>query len=143
MSPRYVVVLVLAACGGTGAEPPAAGKLALSSTTVDFGMVSIGVPAMHNVAVSNRGDGPLTIAAVTTTSAAFTVTAPVLPAPLDPGETLKVEVAFLPTVVMAATDQLVVDSDVGSATADLTGSGVHSVTLSCTASTSPDRIGFN
>lgn len=141
MSPRLFVVVALAACGGTDA--PVAGKLALSTTTIDFGMVSIGVPATHNVVVSNRGDAPLTVSTATTTSAAFTVTAPALPAPLDPGETIKVAVAFLPTVVMATTDQLVVDSDVGSVTADLTGSGVHSVTLAWDASTSAGVIGYN
>jgi hypothetical protein len=141
MSRRFIVLLGLFACGG-GTNSIGEGVLAISTTTVDFGMISIGVPATRNVVVSNRGDAPLMISTIATSSAVFTATA-AAPAELDPGAALKIAVAFQPTTVMAATDQLVVDSDAGSVAADLTGTGAHSVSLTWNASTSSGVIGYN
>lgn len=104
--------VVQVALSGTGVAPPAP-DIVLSATTLDFGHVATGSTADLTVNVSNVGSSNLTVSALATTHAAYTIVgAPALPFVVAPGgASVPVTVRFGPTATGTLAGTLDVTSD--------------------------------
>lgn len=95
---------------GTGDNPPPVGTLTASPLAVDVGTVLVGETATATVDITNSGNVPVTVAAVTDPAPPFTVDG--APAPGDtiaPGATVAVTVTYGPTAAGTTTDALVIN----------------------------------
>ena len=94
---------------GTGAEAPNP-QLAIGSSTVNFGSVTIGRPATQVVTLTSTGTSAVTVNSAEISGAGYTVSEGRFPVTLDPGQKLTLDVQFSPTATGAATGQLAVNS---------------------------------
>ena len=125
--------------------------LSISAASLGFGNVVLNTPATQDVTLSSTGTAPVTVNSATVAGAAFSLSAPTLPATLTPGQTLILAVQFDPAAVGAATGQLTITSTSstnGTALIPLTGTGIaasYAVDLSWDAPVnSPDPVvGYN
>jgi hypothetical protein len=110
-------------------EPVGPGPDLLAPVDLQLGDVALGEVATGEVVVQNIGEAILEVTAVGVAepAAGFEVVAPALPAELEPGEKLTLEVAFAPEALGPATAALTVsstDDDTPEALVDLSGRGV-------------------
>lgn len=133
-----VMVLSLSGTGATYQLTP-------SSTTVSFGDVTLGQSAILPVSLTSIGTASVTISQVTVTGPGLTVSSPSLPLILAPGQSTSVSITFAPTAGGAFTGTLTVESSAaGSPLSEaLSGTGVHCVDLTWTASSSQGVTGYN
>lgn len=85
--------------------------LSANSASVAFGNVSLNLLATQTLILSSTGTQAVTISAVTLAGVGFTVTGATLPVTLNPGQSLTLNLGFLPTVTGAVTGQLTVTSN--------------------------------
>src|SRR5262249_19915972 len=116
---------------GTATLPP---HLTLSSTSVNYGNVTIGASATRSFTVTNDGGGPLTLTkSKPPATAAFTTTATIAEGTTIPaGTSVTGTVKFQPVAAGAA-----------SATWDITGNdgtGLHTITFSGTGVVAPQPV---
>lgn len=112
---------------GDGA--PSAPDLLVTPQSVQVGDVALGEVGTRDVVTQNVGEASLEVTAVGVAepAAGFEVVAPALPAELEPGEELTLEVAFAPEALGPATAALTVsstDEDTPEALVDLSARGV-------------------
>lgn len=120
-------------------------NLVANLSSMDFGSIAVGTSASQSLVLSNTGNAGATINSVTTTNAAFPVTAPALPFVLNAGYSITLQVGFVPSAAGTVNATLAVAAT-GLATLDvsLAGTGVvaassptpHQATLAWNASTS-------
>jgi len=120
-------------------------QLTSSPSTVSFGNVTIGDNAILPVTLTSTGTASITISQISVTGPGFTVSSLSLPLSLDPGKSASVSVTFAPTTGGSATGTLTVTSSATSSplTDALSGTGIHTVDLSWTGSTSTGVVGYN
>ena len=114
---------------GSGSNTP---TLSVSPSSVSFGNVSVNSSSAATVTLSSTGTSAVTVNSATVSGTGFTLSATNLPATLNPGQTLALQLQFSPPSVGAMTGQLTVVSDSSTnATAQiaLTGTGVSSTNL--------------
>ena len=124
--------------GTQGAAPPASGVpgLTVSSTNVSFGQVVLNTTATQTVTLTSSGTAPVSISAAQLTGSGFKMSGGSIPATLNPGQTLSLNLEFDPAVTGTVSGQLAITSDSSSnpgATVKLTGDGIpstHQVNLS-------------
>ncbi len=85
--------------------------LQLSASEVDFGEVPLGSVREASLVLTNVGTAPLRIAEIRTGGRFSLVRAPLLPARIGPGVSVRVNVAFTPAGPGMASDQLQIMSD--------------------------------
>jgi MYXO-CTERM domain-containing protein len=107
-------------------------QLSITPTSISFGDVLMGTPSAPRVLkLTNRGTSPLTLTALTLSgadTAAFILSAPTLPAVLQPASTVDVAVTFRPDAERQFSALLRVessDSSASSVAVPLTGAGIH------------------
>lgn len=130
---------------------PSAPMLTVNATSVSFGSVPISTTSTQSLTLASIGSQPVTISTISVTGADFSITGVTLPATLNPGQSVVVNLAFAPSVSGSETGQLTITSNSAANPTDalsLTGVGVvaaHSVTLTWNApASSPDPVtGYN
>jgi hypothetical protein len=100
-------------------------QLILQSTSVSFGGVSLNTTATQTVQLTSSGTAPLVIRTIAVTGAGFSAIQGTLPATLQPGQTLTLDIEFDPTVAGAVKGSvtLTTNTAAGTAAITLTGTG--------------------
>lgn len=110
----------------TGVNPQP--QISPSSSSLDFGSVTIGQQGTENVTFTNAGGSDLTISMLTLTGAEFAVSGITTPRTITAGQTAALTITFHPTATGSATGGLVITSnDPTNPTVNisLTGSGTN------------------
>jgi hypothetical protein len=117
---------------GIGAAAPSP-ALTMSVTSLDFGDVQVNTQETLQVTLASSGTAPVTISSTAIAGAQFGIASSSfpagitsLPATLDPGQQITLNIAFQPTATGAVTGDLTVSSDASGAATNvaLTGNGV-------------------
>jgi hypothetical protein len=126
---------------GNGVAVPAP-SLTLSTTSINFGPAQIGTKVTRSVTLTSSGNAPLDINTITIAGAPFSVGTLSLPATLQPGQQLTVNVTYEPTTVEADAGTLTVASNdpSGPATVSLGGNGTAAPTPQLTVT--PTAVNF-
>lgn len=149
-------VILTAAAGGAsktytvnlGAAAPG---LALGTSSVSFGNVSLNSPVTQPVILTSSGTAALTISAGSLSGSGFSMSGLSYPLTLNPGQTATLYIQFSPTVAGTATGKVTLTSNAATgstATISLSGTGqviVYQVDLTWNAPVnSPDPVaGYN
>jgi len=111
-----------------------AAKMSVNATSIGFGSVILNTPQEQAVTVSSTGTAPLTVNTAAVTGTGFSISGATLPATLNPGQSLSLQVLFDPTKAGAYSGQLSIASSVATKAIPLTGTGAsHQVELSWNA----------
>jgi hypothetical protein len=131
------------ALSGTGVA--VSGQVSISPGSLAFGNVTLGSDAILPVVMTNSSSAPITITQATVTGAGFSVGGLSLPYTLAAGQNASLSVTFAPTAAGSSTGTVSVVSNVSGSPASVavSGAGIHSVSLSWTASTSSGVTGYN
>lgn len=109
----------------------AAPALSMNATSIGFGNVVVNSPAVQQITLSSTGSAPLTVNSANVSGAGFSVSGATLPATLNPGQSLNLDVQFDPATAGSFNGQLAIASNASSATVGLSGVGEsHEVELS-------------
>jgi Abnormal spindle-like microcephaly-assoc'd, ASPM-SPD-2-Hydin len=109
----------------------AAPTLAVSTTSLTFGNVSVNTPATQSLTLSSTGTSAVTVSAAAVTGAGFTVSGSTFPLTLNPGQTATLTAQFNPTTAGAMSGQLTLSSNSSTGTSSvisLSGTGVPVLT---------------
>ena len=101
--------------------------LQVSTTALQFGSVPVGSPNQQTLTLSSTGNAPVTVGQISSTGSSFSIQSPTLPLTILPGQTMSVQVQFLPLTGGLFTGQLVLASNAVNAPSlsiVLAGSGV-------------------
>jgi hypothetical protein len=127
-------VVSLSGTGAAAATP----KLALSATTLSFGSVTMNSSATQSVTLTSSGTSAATVNSASISGAAFSIVGATMPATLNPGQSMTLQVQFKPTATGSASGSLTISSNstTGStAVVSLSGTGTTAnsqLTLSAT-----------
>jgi hypothetical protein len=91
------------------------GELSANSQAIDFGDLLVGTPRTHKLTFSNPGTAPLTITGIAingNNSSVFTLSPPgTFPKTIQPGDSLSLDLTFLPTTATTFTGMVTVAND--------------------------------
>jgi hypothetical protein len=127
-------VVSLSGTGAAAASP----KLKLSATTLSFGSVTVNSSATQSLTLTSSGTSAATVNSASITGTAFSIAGATLPATLNPGQSVTLQVQFKPAATGSATGNLTISSNssTGStAVVSLSGTGTTAnsqLTLSAT-----------
>ncbi|HXJ17541.1 MAG TPA: choice-of-anchor D domain-containing protein [Candidatus Polarisedimenticolia bacterium] len=128
--------------GGTSTGGSAAGQLSASSTSINFGNVTVGTSTAQLITLTDTGSANVTISSVSATGSGFSASG-ASNVILTPNQSVTVSVNFSPTTAGGVTGQLSISSNATNSLLQvaLSGTGVaptvqHSVTLNWQPSTS-------
>jgi fibronectin type 3 domain-containing protein len=109
-----------------------------SPTSVNFGNVVVGSSSTLPVILTNTGTGSVTISQDSVTGTGFSISGPTLPLTLSAGQNTDFSVTFAPTAGGSVTGSASILSNATNSPGNelLSGTGIHAVSLSWTASTS-------
>jgi hypothetical protein len=108
---------------GTAAATP---NLTLSASLLSFGNVNVNSSSGKTLTLTSSGTAAVAVNSVTVSGRGFVISGVILPATLNPGQAMTVQVTFDPTVTGLATGAITIGSDSSSSstnTVALTGSG--------------------
>ncbi|MGB7844491.1 MAG: choice-of-anchor D domain-containing protein [Candidatus Acidiferrum sp.] len=116
----------------------AASGLNASPASLSFGNVPLASNSTQTVSLTNSGTSNVTISAVSVSGAVFSASGVTQGTVLSPNQSATLTVIFAPTAAVASTGSVTVTSNASNSptTISLSGTGVHTVTLTWTASTS-------
>jgi hypothetical protein len=100
--------------------------LSVNSTSLSFGSVSLNTQSLQALTLTSTGTAAVTVSAATLSGAGFTLSGITFPVTLNPGQSVTLDLLFLPTIVGAATGQLTITSNAtsgGSLVVALSGTG--------------------
>jgi len=100
-------------------------KIGVTPTSLSFGTVTVGSPASLALTISNTGNSALSVTALTSSNAVFTVT-PAAPLSIAAGASTQITVRFSPTAAGAQSGSLTIasnDPTNSALTINLTGTG--------------------
>lgn len=124
--------------------------LSVNATSMTFGSVSLNTQSAQTLTLTSTGTEAVTISGATLNGTGFTLSGITFPVTLNPGQSVSLELVFIPTVVGVASGQLTLATNAttsGSAVVTLTGTGAtaYSVDLAWDAPvTSVDPVeGYN
>jgi hypothetical protein len=121
--------------------------LSISPTSLAFGNITVGNSSTLPVVAENTGSARVTISQAITSGTGFSVSSPALPVTLAAGQNASFSVSFNPTVGGSVTGDLTIASNATNSpnveALSATGVNESSVTLTWTASTSPNIAGYN
>jgi hypothetical protein len=119
------------------ASKASAASLSLSTSSMQFGDVSVGTAVTKSVTLTSSGNAPVTVKSDSITGTGFTVSGGNFPSSLKPGEAVVLTVHFNPTAAGSATGQLAIASSAGTQAVSLGGTGTTTAptlsTLSCSS----------
>jgi hypothetical protein len=119
--------------------------LSASPASTAFGNVEVSSSIILPVTLNNAGTGSVTISQATVTGTGFSISGLSLPLTLAAGQSTSFSVTFAPTAAGSVTGYVsVVSNATNSPTNEpLSGTGIHAVNLSWSASSSQDVAGYN
>jgi hypothetical protein len=100
--------------------------LTVSSTSLNFGSVSLNSISTQTVTLTSTGTGSIAIDGLTVAGAGFTLAAPSVPITLAPGQAVSLQVGFDPTVAGTAAGSISISTNSrssGTTTVSLSGTG--------------------
>jgi hypothetical protein len=100
--------------------------LTVSSTSLNFGTVSLNSISMQTITLTSTGTGSITIEGFAVAGAGFRIAAPSVPLTLASGQAVSIQVGFDPTVTGAATGSLSISTNArwsGTTMVSLSGTG--------------------
>lgn len=100
-------------------------QVSLSTTSLDFGNVSLGTAATKSVTVTSSGSVPVKINSDSISGTGFSVSGGNLPTTLNPGHAAVLTVRFDPTETSPATGELRISSNVSTPSIALSGAGTE------------------
>jgi hypothetical protein len=112
-------------------------QLTLSASTLAFGNVVLKTTSTQMLTVQSSGTAPVTISSVASPGASFTMSGPVFPVTMNPGQSITLQVSFNPTVAGAASGKIHIYSDSyasGTIAITLSGTGAAASTPQLTLS---------
>jgi Domain of unknown function (DUF4082)/Abnormal spindle-like microcephaly-assoc'd, ASPM-SPD-2-Hydin len=118
----------------TGTVSP---QLSESATALSFGSVTVNSPATQSLTLTSSGSSPVTVNSASISGAAFSLVGASLPATLNPGQSMTLQVQFKPTATGSATGNLTISSNSTSgstAVVSLSGTGAAAVSPKLTLS---------
>jgi len=134
------------ALSGTGVA--ATGTLSASASSLAFSNTTVGTTTSESLTITNTGSASVTISAISTGNAAFTVSGVTLPAIVAAGGSVTLNVAFAPSTATSYSSTMTISSNATNSTlsAALSGTGTpvatpHQVTVNWSESASV--AGFN
>lgn len=110
-----IVAVSASSCGGGNASTPPAGNstqtagLALNSSSLDFGNVSVGSSKTNSISLTNSsaaGGPSVVVPQISISGAGFTMSTPTLPISLAASQSARISVTFSPSAGGAATGSL-------------------------------------
>jgi hypothetical protein len=101
---------VVVALSGTSAAAPSP-QLTMSAATLTFGSVTVNTSTTQSLTLTSTGTAPVTVSSATITGAGFTIISGSLPAALNPGQAVTLQVQFLPAATGAASGQITITSN--------------------------------
>ncbi len=113
-------------------------QLAISTTSLAFGNVTVGSASTQPVTMTSTGTSPVTIRAAVVTGSGFTIPGSTFPLYLNPGQSTTMNVKFDPAATGVAAGQLTLQSDSSAnstAVVSLSGAGTSAPNPQLTAST--------
>jgi hypothetical protein len=128
--------------------PSLPGQLRVSSTSINFGNVTVG-STQQKVETLYAGGGPVTLSSATVNNAEFAMSGISLPLTIPSGQTVSLILAFRPQSPGTATGRLSLVSSATNSSAEvpIDGTGTpgvqHSVAVSWAPSTSANVMGYN
>jgi hypothetical protein len=128
--------------------PPTTNAAAMSvnAISIGFGSVVLNTPVAQSLTISSTGTASLTVNSAAVTGTGFSVSGATLPATLNPGQSLTLQLQFDPTTAGTYSGQLTITSSASTRSIPLSGTGApHQVELSWNApNTSGNPIaGYN
>ncbi len=125
---------------GTAALSP---QLALSAVSLRFGRVTVNTSATQSLTLNSTGTAPVTVNAIAVTGTGFTLAEGTLPATLNPGQSLTLQIQFNPAATGPSNGQLAISSNSssGATTVALSGSGTAAPSPQLTLSSSSLSFG--
>jgi hypothetical protein len=133
---------------GSGTDQQARGLLSVSPTTISVGNVTVGTSGTQT-ATLNATVASVTVSSVSVDNPEFAISGLSFPVTIAAGQSVNFTVTFTPqtTGAISANASFTSDASNSPTPATLTGTGVaqsvHTVSLSWTASTSPNVVGYN
>ena len=118
---------------GMAATPLTNPSLAVSTTSLNFGSVTVNSPTMMPVTLISNGTAPVTVNSAAIAGTGFTVVGGTLPMTLNPSQTVTLQVQFDPTTTGTASGQLTIGSN-------STNGSTAVVSLSGTGTAAPSPI---
>jgi Domain of unknown function (DUF4082)/Abnormal spindle-like microcephaly-assoc'd, ASPM-SPD-2-Hydin len=112
-------------------------QLSESATALSFGSVTVNSPATQSLTLTSSGTSPVTVNSASISGAAFSLVGASLPATLNPGQSMTLQVQFKPTATGSATGNLTISSNSTSgstAVVSLSGTGAAAVSPKLTLS---------
>ena len=86
-------------------------QLTASASTLGFGSVTVNSSSTLSLALTSSGTSPVTVNSASISGAAFTIVGATLPATLNPGQSMTLQVQFKPTATGSATGSLTIGSN--------------------------------
>jgi hypothetical protein len=123
-------------------------SLSASTTSLNFGNVTLGKSEMLPVTLKNTGTSSLTVSSVTVSGANITTSGGISGATIAPGQSATLDVSFSPSKVESVSGKVVVLSNASNSTLSIAVSAVgasstqHSVSLIWSPSTSSNATGY-
>ena len=116
----------------------------LAPASTNFGDVVLGSSSTLPVILTNTGTGSVTISQDSVTGSGFSISGPTLPLTLSAGQNMDLSVTFVPTAAGSVSGSASVLSNATNSPSNepLSGTGIHAVSLSWTASPST-VVGYN
>lgn len=115
--------------GGADGGGGGSGSLALSSGNLSFGDVIVGASGSQSLTLTNDGSSTLAIRSVVPSHVAYAVSGITTPHNLNAGSSITVTVSFTPTEQRTYSEDLNINSDSGTDSVSLSGTGVPSCTI--------------
>jgi hypothetical protein len=112
--------------------------ISVDLTSIDFGEVVVNDYKDALVAITNTGNGVLSISSITSDNAVFTVDKTAFT--VQPGASVNLEVTFKPTAVETYSGTLTISSNAGDVTISLTGKGKEGVIVKKPGHTDPPYL---
>jgi hypothetical protein len=101
----------------------ATAALNINATSLGFGSVTLNTPVVQSITLNSTGTAPLTVASVTVSGPGFSTSGINLPAILNPGQSLSLDVQFDPATPGSFTGQMAIVTNATSPTVALSGVG--------------------
>jgi hypothetical protein len=86
-------------------------QLTASASTLSFGSVTVNSSSTQSLTLGSSGTSPVTINSASISGAAFSIAGATLPATLNPGQSMTLQVQFKPTATGSATGNLTIGSN--------------------------------
>ncbi len=120
--------------------------MSVNAGSIGFGSVALNTLVAQSETITSTGTAPLTVNSAAVSGTGFTISSAALPATLNPGQSLTLQVQFDPTSAIAYAGQLTIGSSVSTSIIPLSGTGApHQVELSwnSTISSGNPIVGYN